>query len=211
MKDTVPRAPRFYVDAALRAGGACVLPEDAAHHAVHVLRVRAGDAITLFDGRGGEFTARVTAIERLRIRVDVLQHHAVERESPLRVVLVQGVSSGERMDSTVRKAVELGVAAIRPVLAAASVARPKGERAAARHAHWQKIAIAACEQCGRNRIPAVHPMVAASDYRGGTGTKILLSPASELRFTQALKGGGEDFTIAAGPEAGLPAHAATAL
>src|SRR5438309_4944890 len=204
MKDTVPRAPRFYVDAALRAGGACVLPEDAAHHAVHVLRVRAGDAITLFDGRGGEFTARVTAIERLRIRVDVLQHHAVERESPLRVVLVQGVSSGERMDFTVRKAVELGVAAIRPVLAAASVARPKGERAAARQAHWQKIAIAACEQCGRNQIPTVQPMLAAADYRGGIGTKLLLSPSSELRFSQALKGDSE-FTLAAGPEAGFNA------
>src|SRR5947199_10236532 len=181
MKDTVPRAPRFYVDAALRAGGACVLPEDAAHHAVHVLRVRAGDAITLFDGRGGESAAGVTAIERLRIRVDVLEHHAIERESPLRVVLVQGVSSGERMDFTVRKAVELGVAEIRPVLAAASVARPKGERAAARHAHWEKIAISACEQCGRNRIPHVQPMISASEYAGGSGTKLLLSPASELR------------------------------
>ena len=136
----------------------------------------------------------------------MLAHRAVERESPLRMVLVQGVSAGERMDFTVRKSIELGVAEIQPVLAASSVARPKGERAAARHAHWQKIAIAACEQCGRNRIPAVHPMVAASDYRGGTGTKILLSPASELRFTQALKGGGEDFTISAGPEAGFNAQ-----
>src|SRR5437762_13293233 len=205
MNDTVPRAPRFYVDAALGAGGACVLPEDAAHHAVHVLRVRAGDAITLFDGRGGEFAARVTAIERLRIRVDVLEHHAIERESPLRVVLVQGVSSGERMDFTVRKAVELGVAEIRPVLATSSVARPKGERAAARHAHWQEIASAACEQCGRNRVPGVHPMVAASEYRGGAArTKILLSPAAELRFSQAAKAG-EEFTVAAGPEAGFNA------
>jgi 16S rRNA (uracil1498-N3)-methyltransferase len=106
------------------------------------------------------------------------------------------------MDFTIRKAVELGAAEIHPVLAASSVARPKGERAAARHAHWQKIAIAACEQCGRNRIPVVHPMIAASDYRGGAGTKLLLSPASELRFSQAVKDGSE-FTIAAGPEAGF--------
>jgi len=76
MKDTPSRAPRFYMDAALRAGGTCVLSEDAAHHAVHVLRVRAGDAITLFNGRGGEYAARVAAIERLRISVDVLAHHA---------------------------------------------------------------------------------------------------------------------------------------
>src|SRR5204863_7822758 len=180
-------------------------------HAVHVLRVHAGDDITLFNGRGGEYAARIASIELLKLLVDVLAHRAIERESPLRMVLAQGISSGERMDFTVRKSVELGVAEIQPVLAASSVARPKGERAAARHAHWQKIAIAACEQCGRNRIPAVHPMVAASDYRGGTGTKILLSPASELRFTQALKGGGEDFTIAAGPEAGFNAQEEAAV
>ena len=187
--------PRFYVDTALRPGTSVLLPEDSAHHAVHVLRVQGGDEITLFNGRGGEYAARVASIQRLKLLVDVLAHRGIERESPLRMVLVQGVSAGE-----------LGVAEIQPVLAASSVARPKGERAAARHAHWQKIAIAACEQCGRNRIPAVHPMVAASDYRGGTGTKILLSPASELRFTQALKGGSEDFTIAAGPEAGFNAQ-----
>jgi len=173
---------------------------------VHVLRVQTGDEITLFNGRGGEYGARIASIQRLKVLVDVLAHRAVERESPLRVVLVQGVSAGERMDFTVRKAVELGVAQIQPVLAASSVARPKGERAAARHAHWQKIAIAACEQCGRNQIPAVHSMVAASDYRGGTGSKILLSPASELRFSQAIKEGGSDFTIAAGPEAGFNAQ-----
>jgi 16S rRNA (uracil1498-N3)-methyltransferase len=196
--------PRFYVDAALRPGTSVLLPEDSAHHAVHVLRVHSGDEVTLFNGRGGEYAARIASIQRLKVLVDVLAHRAIERESPLRMVLVQGVSAGERMDFTVRKSVELGVAEIQPVLAASSVARPKGERAAARHAHWQKIAIAACEQCGRNRIPTVHPMVAASDYRGGTGTKILLSPAAELRFSQACKG--TEFTIAAGPEAGFNAE-----
>ncbi len=203
--------PRFYLDAALRAGSSVLLPEDSAHHAVHVLRVQTGDEITLFNGRGGEYGARIASIQRLKVLVDVLAHRAVERESPLRVVLVQGVSAGERMDFTVRKAVELGVAQIQPVLAASSVARPKGERAAARHAHWQKIAIAACEQCGRNQIPTVHPMVVASDYRGGAGSKILLSPASELRFSQAIKEGGSDFTLAAGPEAGFNAQEAAAF
>ena len=196
--------PRFYLDSALRAGTSVQLPEDSAHHAVHVLRVQAGEEITLFNGRGGEFAARIASIQRLKVLVDVLAHRAVERESPLHVVLVQGVSAGERMDFTVRKSVELGVAEIQPVLAASSVARPKGERAAARHAHWQKIAIAACEQCGRNRIPPVRPTIPATDYRGGTGTKLLLSPASELRFSQALEGGSE-FTIAVGPEAGFNA------
>ena len=121
--------PRFYIDAALRPGTSVLLPEDSAHHAVHVLRVQGGDEITLFNGRGGEYAARIASIQRLKLLVDVLAHRAIERESPLHMVLVQGVSAGERMDFTVRKSVELGVAEIHPLLAATSVARPKGERA----------------------------------------------------------------------------------
>ncbi|MFN2644591.1 MAG: 16S rRNA (uracil(1498)-N(3))-methyltransferase [Burkholderiales bacterium] len=199
--------PRFYVDTALLAGTSALLPEESAHHAVHVLRVRTGDELTIFNGHGGEYAARVASIERLKVLVDLLEHRSVERESPLRMVLVQGVSAGERMDYTIRKAVELGVAEIHPVLAAASVARPKGERAAARHSHWQKIAIAACEQCGRNRIPPVAPLVAVTDYRvAGAGVGILLAPDAELRFSQACQSGDKEFTIAAGPEAGFNAE-----
>jgi 16S rRNA (uracil1498-N3)-methyltransferase len=199
--------PRFYADEPLRAGGICRLQEDTAHHAVRVLRIRAGDEITLFNGRGGEYGARVAAIDRLRVTVDILEFRDVERESPLRMVLVQGVSAGERMDFTIRKAVELGVAEVRPVLAAASVARPRGERAAARQAHWQKIAIAACEQCGRNRIPEIHPLLSASELKDDeTGLKILLSPRAELRLSQACKDAPEGVTIAAGPEAGFNAE-----
>jgi len=202
--------PRFHVDTALRAGMSCLLPEDSTHHAVHVLRVRAGDDITLFNGRGGEYAARIASIERLKVLVEVLAHRAIEREPPLRMVLAQGISSGERMDFTVRKSVELGVAEIQPLLAASSVARPRGERAAARHAHWQKVAIAACEQCGRNRIPTVHAPVPALDYRGAAGTRILLAPSAELRFSAACKAGSE-FTIAAGPEAGFSPEEQAAL
>ncbi len=194
--------PRFYVDGPLRPGAMATLPEDSAHHAVRVLRLREGDEVTLFNGRGGEFAARIASIQRLRIAVDLLEHRAIEREPALEVTLVQGVSSGERMDFTVRKAVELGAAAIQPVLAAASVARPKGERAAARHEHWQRIAIAACEQCGRNRIPKVLPLVPLADYRSGEGLKILLSPASQLALSKARLTG-ERFIVAAGPEAGF--------
>src|SRR5262249_22685765 len=104
------RSPRFYVEGALRAGGSGVLGEASAHHALHVLRLKAGDAVTLFNGRGGEYAGRIASAHKLEIRVDVLAHRDVERESPLHVVLVQGVSSGERMDFTIRKAVELGVA-----------------------------------------------------------------------------------------------------
>ena len=198
--------PRFYVDAPLRAGGVCALSEDAAHHAIHVLRLREGEDVTLFNGRGGEFAARVASIQRLRLSIDLLQHRAVERESPLRLTLVQGMSAGEKMDSTVRKAVELGVADVQPVLAARSVARPKGDRAENRRAHWQKVVIAACEQCGRNRIPEVHPLMAVSEYQAtGPGMRILLSPLAEMPFSKLpLKG--SEFVLAAGPEAGFTAE-----
>jgi 16S rRNA (uracil1498-N3)-methyltransferase len=209
MKESRSQTPRFYVDAALRAGSSCELPEDTAHHAVHVLRIRSGEEVTLFNGRGGEYPARISSINRLKIGADVLEHRAVERESPLRVVLVQGVSSGERMEFTIRKAVELGVAEIQPVLAAGSVARPKGERAAARQGHWQKIAISACEQCGRNRIPVVQPLVNAADYRPALEddcVKILLSPVSELSLSKFVGKGKKNLLLAAGPEAGFDAR-----
>ena len=200
--------PRFYIDGALRAGSTCILAEDAAHHAVHVLRVRTGDPVVLFNGRGGEYPSRVASIERRKLMIDVLSHDPVERESPLRMALVQGVSAGEKMDLTIRKAVELGVAEIQPVLAAASVARPKGERAAARQGHWQRVVISACEQCGRNRIPAVFPLLPVSEYRAaaetGKQSKLLLSPRSELSFSKLEFG--KQVVIAAGPEAGFNAE-----
>jgi 16S rRNA (uracil1498-N3)-methyltransferase len=197
----VRSVPRFYVDAALRAGAPCELPEDTAHHAVNVLRIRAGEEVTLFNGRGGEYAARVSSLQKKRMVLRIEAHKAVERESPLHIVLVQGISSGERMEFTIRKAVELGVAEIRPVLCAASVARPKGDRAASRQAHWQRIAIAACEQCGRNVIPPVGEL---GEVPGGTfeGEKLLLSPRGETSLSKSLKGGNR-FVLAAGPEAGF--------
>jgi len=198
--------PRFHVDAPLRAGSSCTLAEEAAHHALHVLRLRGGDEVTLFNGRGGEYGGRIASLDKSKVLIDVLQHREVEREAPLRMVLVQGVSSGERMDFTIRKAVELGVAEVRPVLAAASVARPKGERAAARREHWQKVAISACEQCGRNRIPQVHEMISVGQIPTDQAScKILLSPRAALRFSEACRRIETAVTVAAGPEAGFNA------
>jgi 16S rRNA (uracil1498-N3)-methyltransferase len=115
------------------------------------------------------------------------------------------------MDSTLRKAVELGVAEVQPVLAARSVARPKGERAEGRRAHWQKVVIAACEQCGRNRIPEVHALIALSNYRpSGTAMRILLSPLAQQPLSE-LSLRGSEFVVAAGPEAGFTSEEEAAL
>ena len=114
------------------------------------------------------------------------------------------------MDFTVRKAVELGVAEIQPLLAVRSVAKPKGERAEARREHWQKVVISACEQCGRNRIPRVQPLIVdAKAYHppaGDASQRILLSPQAELRFSRLVEKGGEGCILAAGPEAGFTAE-----
>src|ERR671930_50801 len=146
-----PVSPRFYVDARLREGALIELPDPAAHHALRVLRIRQGDELILFDGNGGEWPCLLTSDESVQVGA----WRNVERESPLRVTLAQGVSAGERMDLTVQKAVELGVATIQPLLTERSVVRLQGARLAARVEHWRKIAISACEQCGRNRVPEV--------------------------------------------------------
>lgn len=200
------RRPRFFVAEPLRAQSRVRLSEEAGHHAARVLRLREGDGIVLFDGAGGEYEAVVVAMHKAKLEAEILKHSDVERESPLRVSLVQGVSSGERMEFTIRKAVELGVDEIVPLVSATSVARPKGERAVSRQGHWQKIAVSACEQCGRNRIPAVRPL--AESIHGlqlaqSDGLKVLLSPAAEVPFSSAVKADATRFVIAAGPEAGF--------
>ena len=188
--------PRVYVDGPLREGASLELPESAGHHA-RVLRLREGDAVTLFDGRGGEWHASFAG----KRRVEVRGFRDVERESPLAITLVQGVSSGERMDYTVQKAVELGVAAIQPLLTKKGVVRLEGERATARVQHWQRIAIAACEQCGRNRVPRILPLLAFRDYRPqGDGLRLLLSAQGRSLRQMEIPA---ELCVAAGPEAGF--------
>jgi 16S rRNA (uracil1498-N3)-methyltransferase len=189
--------PRVYLDAALEQAGEVSLEDAPAHHLARVLRLKEGDALTVFNGRGGEWEAEFIGKRRVRLR----SFSAVERESPLRLTLVQGVSSGERMDYTIQKAVELGVAAIQPLLTKRGVVRLEGERASARVNHWRRVALAACEQCGRNRIPEVLPLLEFHHYRPqGEAPRLLLSgqgrPIRDIPMEKAA-------TIAAGPEAGF--------
>jgi 16S rRNA (uracil1498-N3)-methyltransferase len=209
MHEKAARVARIHTDSMLRAGGVSLLPEDAAHHAVHVLRLRAGDELILFNGRGGEYAGRIAAVDRLRVSVDVLEHRRLERESPLAVTLVQGVSAGEKMDFTVQKATELGVAAVQPVVAARSSGRITGERAALKRAHWRRVAIAACEQCGRNRIPEILPVLPLAEYcrvPAAAGARLLLSPQAQLGLRAAAARLDGAATLASGPEAGFGAE-----
>lgn len=174
--------PRFYCREALSPGAHIDLPEPVARHAVRVLRLQPGAAIVLFDGRGGEYEARIERIEKDRVVAALGAWRDVERESGLAVTLIQAVQAGEKMDYTVQKAVELGVSHIVPVDSRRSVTRLTGERAARRVAHWQGVAAAACEQCGRNQVPQLAPLERLENWlaRPANGMlRLILAPDAE--------------------------------
>ncbi|HRK79768.1 MAG TPA: 16S rRNA (uracil(1498)-N(3))-methyltransferase, partial [Thiobacillus sp.] len=167
-------APRFHLDQPLAPGARFSLPPGPARHAARALRLAAGDAVTLFNGQGGEYAARIERIQKDEVAVSVTGFADIERESRLRVLLAQGISSGERMDYTLQKAVELGVTAIQPIAARRSVVKLAAERAGKRVAHWQGVVASACEQCGRNRVPAVAAPLTLANWLGQrTGGRLL--------------------------------------
>jgi 16S rRNA (uracil1498-N3)-methyltransferase len=198
------RLTRIYVGSALAPNTELLLPRGAADHLLRVLRLRPGAALTLFDGRGGEYAARLMGAERGAARVAVGEHSSIERESPLSVTLLQGLARGERMDLIVQKATELGVRAIVPLLTERSVVRLDAAQSRKRLAHWQAIAVGACEQCGRNLLPQIGPLTEFS--RVGelalAGARLLLEPHGLQTLPGALSGHTE-VAMLIGPEGGL--------
>ena len=204
--------PRFYCPTPLATGLALSLPAGAARH-VQVLRLQPGDVITLFNGEGGEFDATVTRMGRSDVDVEVGAHQAVEREAARAVHLLAGITANERMDWLVEKSTELGVASITPLVAERSVLKLKGERAEKKQAHWQGVAVAAAEQCGRNRVPAVHAALTLGEWlkQATPGERWVLSLSAGTRPLAELAGTAS-VTVLSGPEGGLsPAEEAAAL
>jgi 16S rRNA (uracil1498-N3)-methyltransferase len=209
--------PRFYCPAPLITGELLDLPPGAARH-VQVLRLQPGDTLTLFNGGpgmagiGGEFDATVTRMGRSDVQVQVGAHWAVEREAARAVHLAVGMPANDRMDWLVEKATELGVASIQPLMTERSVLRLSGERAEKKVAHWQSVAVAACEQCGGNRVPVIHAVMAYSVWlKAQSGANPGLALLLSLRAgTQAVRDavGSTDqpagsVTFLSGPEGGL--------
>lgn len=197
-------APRLYVPAPLAASHTMTLPPGPSRHA-QVLRLQPGDAVTLFNGDGGQWSARVSRMGRSEVDVEVLQHEPVDRELPVAVTLAVGMPANERMDWLVEKATELGVTTIQPLVCERSVLRLAGERADKKVAHWAGVAIAASEQSGRTRVPAVAPVRALRDWcsslPAGTGLRAVLSLQDALPLA-SLPVAGEAIFLS-GPEGGL--------
>jgi 16S rRNA (uracil1498-N3)-methyltransferase len=197
--------PRLYLPVEVPAHGVCAVPPEQAHHVAHVLRLTVGDPVIAFDGAGREYAATIRGISKNGVTLTVGEPRSVDRESPLDATLAQGISAGERMDYTVQKAVELGVRAIQPLAAERSVVRLNRERAEKRVAHWQAVAVAACEQCGRNRVPQVLPVAPLEVWLAavpGNAARFMLSPRASVRLGELERPRGA-IVLLAGPEGGL--------
>lgn len=184
--------PRIWCPDAQTEGQTLLLPPDAARH-VQVLRLQPGDALTLFGhpDRGGEFDAQVLRMGRSDVEVQVGAHHPVNRETGRQVHLAVVMPANDRMDWLVEKATEMGVASVQPLMSARSVLRLKGERADKKVAHWQAVAVAACEQCGGNRVPQIHPVLTLEAWvvkaqRGGVWTGWLSLTAGSRLLPEVL-------------------------
>lgn len=199
---------RIYFPGEIPPHGSCLLASEQAHHVARVLRLQPGDTLTLFDGNGIEYAAVIAHITKSGVTLNVGEPRRIDRESPLAVTLAQGISSGERMDYTVQKAVELGVAGIQPVESSRGVVRLDGMRAQKRVAHWQAVVLAACEQCGRNCVPKVAPVMRLRDWLGQavqpppSELRMLLSPQGPISLRELPKPRGS-VVLLAGPEGGL--------
>jgi 16S rRNA (uracil1498-N3)-methyltransferase len=199
------RLTRVYVEESLASGARHLISGGAANHMVRVLRLGVGAALTLFDGTGGEYAARIESLRKDAVLVDVGAYAAVERESPLDVTLAQGISRGERMDWVIQKATELGVRRIVPLITQRSVVRLDARQAQKKSQHWRGITISACEQCGRSRLPELAAPADLLEFLGSEaraeGTRLLLSPAGNMRIG-AMKPL-QKIILLIGPEGGL--------
>lgn len=200
--------PRFFIDASLTPGQRLRLPTGASRH-VQVLRLQPGDTVTLFNGSGGQWQARIERMERSSVTVGLLAFEPVEREPARRVQLAVGVPANERMDWLVEKATELGVASLQPLLTAHSVLRLSGDRAEKKRLHWQAICAAACEQCGGNRLARIEALLELPHWLRlprAPAQRFVLSlqadaqPLAELLNTCAPEA---ELLLLSGPEGGL--------
>lgn len=199
------RLNRAYLDAALSVGARVALPDGAAAHLLRVLRLDVGDGCVLFNGDGHDYDARIVAAGKRGGEVEVTGVRVVDVESPLRIVLVQGIARGEKMDWILQKATELGVAGFVPVGSERSEVKLAGERAGKRLAHWRSVVVAACEQSWRARVPDVappRPLAGALQALPGDSLRLSLDPGAGMAVASLPAPGERTVVVAIGPEGG---------
>lgn len=199
--------PRFYIDADLSVGQTLALPDTVVRH-IQVLRLNAGDAITLFNGRGGEYAATLDAVMKRDAHCLIEGFDDVSRETPIWLGLAQAISGGDKMEFTLQKGVEMGVSAFQPIAAERSIVKLSGERADKRVARWQEIVVSACEQSGRNAIPEVLPILSLEQWLKQAPTadaRLILSPAGTQRLADIAAAPARAWLMA-GPEGGYSAR-----
>lgn len=200
------RLTRIHVPGPLAEAAQLALPRQAGEHLTRVLRLAPGATFTLFDGAGGEYTATLLPPQGQQVQARVGRHVPLERESPLDITLLQGVARGERMDFIVQKATELGVNRIVPVLAERSIVKLDAQQADRKRGHWQSVAISACEQCGRNRIPRIDAPVGLGDALralSSGGIRCLLAAEASSSLATVVRTANGPLVLLIGPEGGL--------
>jgi 16S rRNA (uracil1498-N3)-methyltransferase len=198
--------PRFFVDQPLVVGEPATLPRAVTRHALRALRLRQGEMLTLFNGQGGEYVAQLIHAREPDAEVLVIRFHARETEPAWPFVVAQGLSSGDKMDWTVEKSVELGASTIVPLAMTRSVTRLSGERAENRRAHWQSVAVAASEQSGRNRVATIEPPMPLEDWFATlpeASLRLVLSPDGASLRTVRRPPPGRRVVLLVGPEGGF--------
>jgi 16S rRNA (uracil1498-N3)-methyltransferase len=206
MKERAPRLSRIHVEAPLAKGARLALPDAAAAHLLRVLRLGIGDACVLFNGDGFDYAAMITSVAKKTAEVEVKNVYPVDNESPLRITLAQALARGEKMDWIIQKATEIGVAAIQPIVSERTEVKLDGERADKRRAHWRAVAIAACEQCGRARLPQIAEPLALHHYTAKLGheaLKLMLDPEAESTLRTLSLADASSIELAIGPEGGF--------
>lgn len=211
------RIPHIYQPSDLQVGTSLSLSDDAAGHIARVLRMQVGDKVSLFNNQGGEFLSEITEITKKKVMITPLEFNDRCCESPLRIHLGQGISRGDKMDFTIQKAVELGITEITPLFTTRCGVKLSGERLQKKHMQWQKIAISAAEQSGRNTITIIHPPIDITQWlaqpcdalkltlhpRAQHNIKTLPEPSQGIRFIVGPEGGFTDSEITKTSEQGF--------
>ena len=195
---------RFYHSKSININETIIMDDFAAHHALKVMRLKTNDQLILFNGDGSDFTGQVIRISKRRVEVSIKSKKNIKNESNLKVILLQALTSSEKMDLIIQKTTELGISEIQPIICERSIVKIKNEKIEKKLSHWRQVSIAACEQCGRAKIPTIHKPENIIKYLEKTeskkDTKIILSPEATKSLNNFIPNMKQDIKVLIGPE-----------